>query len=234
MSFNSQFAEALRAKINGLEASTFKTNQEGAWHGADIQSQIGLRGAQGSDLTSQAAHRDAMSPLLQKSQGLANDMSGMRNTYGRAALPIEIQAKQGMAGLGPGIAQLGFGSRPSAMPQSVSIPDITAPSSPMPQTQPLGLPPLELQAANSSFEKQQQPYGMRRGRTYVRDKKGRGNPKKDTVNAKLAEGEAVLNAHAAESLGRATIAALNARGAEAMGLRGSARMKGGKLHAAEG
>jgi hypothetical protein len=47
---------------------------------------------------------------------------------------------------------------------------------------------------------------------------GKGSPKKDTVPAKLAPGEAVLNAAAAENLGRGLIAALNAQGAQQLGL----------------
>lgn len=47
---------------------------------------------------------------------------------------------------------------------------------------------------------------------------GKGSPKKDTVKAKLAPGEAVLNAEAAETMGRGLIAALNQMGAQKMGL----------------
>lgn len=47
---------------------------------------------------------------------------------------------------------------------------------------------------------------------------GKGLPTKDTVKAKLAPGEAVLNNAAAEMMGRHNIAALNAHGAMAMGM----------------
>lgn len=47
---------------------------------------------------------------------------------------------------------------------------------------------------------------------------GTGSPTKDTVPAKLAPGEAVLNKPAADILGRGLIAALNAKGAARMGL----------------
>lgn len=47
---------------------------------------------------------------------------------------------------------------------------------------------------------------------------GDGSPKVDSVSAKLAPGEAVLNAAAAEHLGRSTIDFLNAIGAHKMGL----------------
>ena len=47
---------------------------------------------------------------------------------------------------------------------------------------------------------------------------GQGTGKVDTVPAMLAPGEAVLNKHAAETIGRARIAAANAKGARKMGL----------------
>lgn len=84
------------------------------------------------------------------------------------------------------------------------------------------------------LDQTQQQLGLRKGITKVKDKKGRGNPKKDTVNAKLAEGEAVLNAAAAEMLGRDKIAALNAEGAKKMGLRAGATVKKGAVHAVRG
>lgn len=56
---------------------------------------------------------------------------------------------------------------------------------------------------------------------------GKGSPKKDTVPAKLAPGEAVLNAPAAEAVGRDNIAAANRRGAMQMGMRpGKGNMPG--------
>ena len=47
---------------------------------------------------------------------------------------------------------------------------------------------------------------------------GKGTGKVDTVPAKLAPGEAVLNKAAAEAMGRGLIAALNAAGARKMGM----------------
>lgn len=47
---------------------------------------------------------------------------------------------------------------------------------------------------------------------------GKGDGKKDTVDAKLAPGEAVLNKPAAEGMGRGLIAALNAQGAKKLGM----------------
>jgi hypothetical protein len=67
------------------------------------------------------------------------------------------------------------------------------------------------------------PSRIRRGRrlgfaTGTARVPGKGSPKKDTVPAKLAPGEAVLNAAAAEMLGRGLIAALNAQGARQLGM----------------
>lgn len=83
----------------------------------------------------------------------------------------------------------------------------------------------------SSFEQLSKPLGLKRGKTRVTDKTGRGSPVKDTVDAKLADGEAVLNAGAAEILGRDKIEQLNEQGAQALGLRGGSKMVGDTLHA---
>jgi hypothetical protein len=53
---------------------------------------------------------------------------------------------------------------------------------------------------------------MKKGETRVTDETGNGHPQVDTVPAMLAEGEAVLNAGAAERMGRDQIKALNAQG----------------------
>lgn len=58
-------------------------------------------------------------------------------------------------------------------------------------------------------------YGLRMGTARV---PGKGDGTKDTVKAKLAPGEAVLNKGAAEHLGRGLIAALNKHGAAKMGM----------------
>lgn len=63
---------------------------------------------------------------------------------------------------------------------------------------------------------------LRKGITKVKDRTGNGSPTKDTVDAKLAEGEAVLNAGAAKIVGREGIAALNERGLKEMGMEGAA------------
>lgn len=66
--------------------------------------------------------------------------------------------------------------------------------------------------------------GLSMGRTQLGFAKGtakvpgKGDGTKDTVPAKLAPGEAVLNKAAAQSVGRGLIAALNAAGARKMGL----------------
>lgn len=56
---------------------------------------------------------------------------------------------------------------------------------------------------------------------------GKGSGKVDTVPAKLAPGEAVLNKGAAEMFGRENIANLNAHGAAAMGMPPAKGKKGG-------
>lgn len=59
------------------------------------------------------------------------------------------------------------------------------------------------------------PIRAKKGLTRV---PGKGDGKKDTVKARLAPGEAVLNKAAADGMGRGLIAALNKVGAQKMGL----------------
>lgn len=59
------------------------------------------------------------------------------------------------------------------------------------------------------------PLGMKTGMTRV---PGKGDGTKDTVPAKLAPGEAVMNKAAADHMGRGLIAVLNKLGAEKMGM----------------
>ena len=77
------------------------------------------------------------------------------------------------------------------------------------------------------------PFGFRKGIARVTDPNG--SPIVDTVDAKLADGEAVLNAGAAEILGRDKIASLNKRGLKNMGIKDAKPMvKDGKVHAYAG
>lgn len=86
--------------------------------------------------------------------------------------------------------------------------DITAP-----------LPGAIGDAATSAYANLRQrlglPAGYAKGTARV---PGNGSGKTDTVPAKLAPGEAVLNKSAADTMGRGLIAALNAHGAAKMGL----------------
>jgi hypothetical protein len=79
---------------------------------------------------------------------------------------------------------------------------------------------------------------MKKGKTKVVDKTGKGRPDVDTVPAMLAEGEAVLNVGAAERMGRDNIKSLNQKGLRDMKM-GGARMgpamkKSGRLGAYQG
>lgn len=92
-----------------------------------------------------------------------------------------------------------------------------------------------LRSRQSQIEEEMKRQGYRKGITKVKDKTGKGSPRKDTVDAKLAEGEAVLNAGAAKILGRKSIAELNAKGLQAMGMQGAKpEFKDGKVHAVAG
>lgn len=73
---------------------------------------------------------------------------------------------------------------------------------------------------------------MKGGQTRVTDESGNGHPRVDTVPAMLAEGEAVLNAGAAELMGRENIRDLNKRGLRDMKMDDSLQpvmKKGGRL-----
>lgn len=90
-----------------------------------------------------------------------------------------------------------------------------------------------LRARPRQIEEELKKQGLRKGKTRVTDPDG--SPTEDTVDAKLADGEAVLNAGAAEMLGRDVIERLNVEGVGLLGLRGGgAKMKDGVLHAATG
>lgn len=78
-----------------------------------------------------------------------------------------------------------------------------------------------LQSRQMRIEEELKRQGLRAGTEYVSDPTGNGSPTEDTVDAKLAEGEAVLNAGAAKIVGREGIAALNERGLKEMGMEGA-------------
>lgn len=83
----------------------------------------------------------------------------------------------------------------------------------------LGMPSASSTPSTSSTDSDFSP-----GSTFGRFKKGiarvpgKGDGTKDTVKAKLAPGEAVLNKAAADKMGRGLIGALNKMGAKKMGL----------------
>lgn len=81
--------------------------------------------------------------------------------------------------------------------------------------------------------------GRKKGDARVTDKTGHGSPYVDTVPAKLADGEAVLNAGAAELMGRDQIEHLNKQGLRHMGMSEHSAMGGfnvstGNINAATG
>lgn len=92
----------------------------------------------------------------------------------------------------------------------IANPGYDAANYPVPQQE--NYPARGGQGGNSGGGK---PRGYDTGTSQV---PGKGSPKVDSVKAKLAPGEAVLNAAAADHLGRSTIDFLNAIGAAKMGL----------------
>lgn len=99
----------------------------------------------------------------------------------------------------------------------------------------VGVAAKALQSRQMRIEEELKRQGLRAGTEYVTDPTGNGSPTEDTVDAKLAEGEAVLNAGAAKIVGREGIAALNERGLKEMGMEGAqTEVKKGVIHAAAG
>lgn len=92
----------------------------------------------------------------------------------------------------------------------------------------LGNAARAIQSRPSIIQEEMKRQGFKKGTEYVskgitkvKDKTGNGSPTEDTVDAKLAEGEAVLNAGAAELIGREGIAELNKEGLKEMGMEGA-------------
>ncbi len=133
------------------------------------------------------------------------------------------------------------GLRPSANPSGSTLDGLSRPRVPLAQNNVMPSSPVlsNAGAATQDLFNRTKPIGAKRGtrgRVRLNGKvvDPRGGPKHDTVPAKLAAGEAVLNAGAAAQLGDDAITHLNEMGASKMGLRGGPRMVGGKLHAMSG
>jgi hypothetical protein len=192
------FENAIRAKTanetNMADATSRLKHTQADWHGADIQSNVGLRGAMGANYMSEANHRNAMSPLLQQQQTTANSLG----TLGlNQANRFDSVHDKGVRGI-----------------NSMSDLDI-----------------------GRAFLPRPEPYDDKAISAYRGENRVQGvHAAVDTEPYMLADGEAVLNAHAAEKLGRDKIAKLNAEGRKSMGLRGKSSpvVKDGVTHAAVG
>lgn len=147
------------------------------------------------------------------------DLTGMANSIG-AATAASAQKNTEMAQLRQ---RAGYGMAPPT-----AVPAVTAPTLNTPTATPL------LIADQVENDDPLRPRISRAKGGMVRDPNG--HPQVDTVDAELADGEAVLNAGAAKILGEPKIAALNKQGLKAMGVHGmpSPYVEDGVLHAATG
>ena len=192
--------------------------EQANWHGPNAQSEISLR----------------------------NSQAGLNNLLGEAMKPRPKPvsfSSVGGDGASAGIQRNGntFTSAPTTPTPTSTPTSVITPGAAPTSLQSLSEEPLQsvfdVTTANTLRDdmlglRQQ----FRKGSSYVRDKTGKGSPKKDTVPAMLAHGEAVLNAGAAQILGRDQIEQLNKQGLRAMGAPGKSQavVKDGKLHAAVG
>lgn len=260
------FGGAMQARL-GLAQDTHKRNwfnSDTARRDVENRYDLGLRSnavnQQNADTDrmgteSQVAHTNAMSPLLQNQQLLANNMSALQNTQamrldplhskavgwmdskpvediGQYFLPTDIGMKDG--GIIERIGDM-LGVRRTPQPQSQPQTDKVNQAANMLGGQ-AGQAADTIRSRGRNIEDELRRQGFRKGKTKVVDKTGKGSPRKDTVPAKLAEGEAVLNTGAAELLGRDKIEALNQQGLRKMGVPGKpgAVVKGGTMHASKG
>ena len=117
--------------------------------------------------------------------------------------------------------------------QQARVPQPSAPTMQQSIQTPVDLGPSLGMSFQDTINKPFGSFGLRKGIARVTDPNG--SPIVDTVDAKLADGEAVLNAGAAEILGRDKIASLNKRGLKNMGIKDAKPMvKDGKVHAYAG
>lgn len=219
----------------------------------------------GLGFSAQSRQTDAMTPLLTQQQSLANQGTGLSLRQGMRLDPAQkrfadymsetpateigkyLYSKNLLEDPDKGLKDGGIIERIGNMLGVRRTPPPQPPQPPQMQTDKANqvanmLGGLSGQAADTirsrdrRIEEELRRQGFRKGKTKVVDKTGKGSPRKDTVLAKLAEGEAVLNAGAAELLGRDEIEALNQRGLRKMGVPGKpgAVVKGGTLHAAKG
>lgn len=191
---------ALRGQGAASNAMAGYTAADTAWLPAQRQSAIDLQAAQSGLTNTQSANvRREWAPVGTTEATLGLTGRGFGGLSGSDAPGILQRLSSAPINLNPVTSDLGGYRTPGMqMPSNVFVRG--------------GLGPLGVDA----FGQQKQPENkFKTGTSRV---PGKGAPTKDTVPAKLAPGEAVLNAAAAEHLGRENIDRLNAAGAIAMGI----------------
>lgn len=199
---SSRFNAALQEKyrILGQEANASTTTAGAAAMNANtnrmaLPSEIGLRDAQAGLLGAQTLE-------------VAPDAASNRNLQRAQADRLDIRLTPDQVA-GAFYAAMGIDGRPAMQPMSGVASGMIMPRMTSDQTG------AGLSMGTSITDKNFSGLSFAKGTAKV---PGKGTGKVDTVPAKLAPGEAVLNKAAAEAMGRGLIAALNAAGARKMGM----------------
>jgi hypothetical protein len=172
-----------------------------------------------------------LSPELmnQRARRGQNPMTGVgvdyRDTMGQSPAPAAQQgsAQGGASGMTAPDTSTGFLTAPPAPVEPPPASSSTRISDPTMGVTGIGdtyrsnayTLPAFTTTATSRNRDASDPYRFAKGTARV---PGKGDPRRDTVPAKLAPGEAVLNKPAADMAGRGLIAALNKLGAQKMGM----------------
>ena len=220
----------LTADANRLQAGATTTYDQNPFMQALLSGQAANQRGQGYASVGQGLNffrnaTDAPDPLLGAVGARMGYPGGIQSvsltpSTGPApvGLPTPLAQPQTMPGGG-----VGFGGRVTSMGGGIPtarLPTVTAtgvtglpPASSWDMLGPAGRERLERDTANRRPGVSQPGYAKGTARV-----PGKGDGTKDTVSAKLAPGEAVVNKEAADMIGRGLIAVMNNMGAQKMGL----------------
>jgi len=210
----SEMAPWLERKYANQEAQTANQGMESA-------ATANLRNTQAAvlplDVVSQAGLRNAQAGLSAEEAGYANQRARM--------LPLEVKS---MAGLrGQQASEIGYRNKVSDFIDRYGL----KPAAEEAKRNPSAVQGMLFCIGSRAGFNKGTAKVMKQGETRVTDETGNGHPRVDTVPAMLAEGEAVLNAGAAERMGRDEIRDLNKQGLRDMdmGRMGTSMKKGGRV-----
>ena len=210
----SEMAPWLERKYANQEAQT--SNQ-----GMEAAATANLRNTQAAvlplDVVSQAGLRNAQAGLSMEEAGYANQRARMH--------PLEVKSAAGLRG--QQASEIGYRNKVSDFIDRYGL----QPAAEEAKRDPSAVRGLLFGVGGRAGFNKGTAKVMKQGETRVTDESGNGHPRVDTVPAMLAEGEAVLNAGAAERMGRGEIRELNKQGLRDMdmGRMGTSMKKGGRV-----